>query len=81
MSILNLGHLLEQGGTAQVRFQPRIGQLLAAAAENVVSIFDIEADRQTHSLQVLVLKLEIEKTNEILHFHVCYLIAFKINGL
>ncbi|KAJ6414635.1 hypothetical protein OIU84_003603 [Salix udensis] len=42
---------ISKGGTAQVRFQPRIGQLLAAAAENVVSIFDIEADRQTHSLQ------------------------------
>ncbi|KAF9686238.1 hypothetical protein SADUNF_Sadunf03G0138000 [Salix dunnii] len=42
---------ISEGGTAQVRFQPRIGQLLAAAAENVVSIFDIEADRQTHSLQ------------------------------
>ncbi|CAK7336256.1 unnamed protein product [Dovyalis caffra] len=40
-----------EGGTAQVRFQPRIGQLLAAASENVVSIFDIETDRQTHLLQ------------------------------
>ncbi|GMY26832.1 transcriptional corepressor LEUNIG_HOMOLOG isoform X2 [Fagus crenata] len=40
-----------KGGSAQVRFQPRIGQLLAAAAENVVSIFDVETDRQTHSLQ------------------------------
>ncbi|KAJ8899262.1 hypothetical protein K2173_017294 [Erythroxylum novogranatense] len=28
------------GGTAQVRFQPRIGQLLAAASDKVVSIFD-----------------------------------------
>ncbi|XP_043720042.1 transcriptional corepressor LEUNIG_HOMOLOG-like isoform X2 [Telopea speciosissima] len=40
-----------KGGMAQVRFQPRIGQLLAAAAENVVSIFDVESDRQTQSLQ------------------------------
>ncbi|KAJ4833166.1 hypothetical protein Tsubulata_044256 [Turnera subulata] len=40
-----------EGGTAQVRFQPRIGQLLAAAADNIVSIFDVETDRQTHSLQ------------------------------
>ena len=63
-SILNFGHLMEQGGTAQVRFQPRIGQLLAAASDNVVSIFDIESDRQTHSLQVLVLNLEAEKTNK-----------------
>ncbi|KAJ4954306.1 hypothetical protein NE237_011089 [Protea cynaroides] len=42
---------VSKGGMAQVRFQPRIGQLLAAAAENVVSIFDVESDRQTHSLQ------------------------------
>ncbi|XP_011020662.1 PREDICTED: transcriptional corepressor LEUNIG-like [Populus euphratica] len=42
---------ISKGGTTQVRFQPRIGQLLAAAAENVVSIFDVEADRQTHSLR------------------------------
>jgi len=80
LSILNLGHLLEQGGTTQVRFQPRFGQLLAAAAENVVSIFDVEADRQTHSLRVLVLNLEVEKPNETLLFHVCYLIAIKINN-
>ncbi|XP_065862846.1 transcriptional corepressor LEUNIG_HOMOLOG isoform X2 [Euphorbia lathyris] len=42
---------ISKGGTAQVRFQPRIGHLLAAAAENVVSIFDVETDRQTLSLQ------------------------------
>ncbi|EEF44246.1 WD-repeat protein, putative [Ricinus communis] len=42
---------ISKGGIAQVRFQPRIGHLLAAAAENVVSIFDVETDRQTHSLQ------------------------------
>ncbi|KAI5600731.1 hypothetical protein POPTR_001G049400v4 [Populus trichocarpa] len=42
---------ISKGGTTQVRFQPRIGQLLAAASDNVVSIFDIESDRQTHSLQ------------------------------
>lgn len=41
-----------QGGTAQVRFQPRTGQLLAAASDKMVSIFDVETDRQTHSLQV-----------------------------
>ncbi|XP_035539667.1 transcriptional corepressor LEUNIG_HOMOLOG-like, partial [Juglans regia] len=41
----------DQGGSTQVRFQPRIGQLLAAATENVVSIFDVETDRRTHSLQ------------------------------
>ena len=45
---------LEQGGNVQVRFQPRIGHLLAAAMDKVVSIFDVETDRQIHSLQVSV---------------------------
>ncbi|CAH9107347.1 unnamed protein product [Cuscuta epithymum] len=38
-----------KGGTAQVRFQPRLGRYLAAAAENVVSILDVETQtcRQT----------------------------------
>lgn len=55
---------MEQGGAAQVRFQPRIGQLLAAAAENVVSIFDVEADRRTHSLQVSVLNMKVKTKQE-----------------
>ncbi|XP_050205683.1 transcriptional corepressor LEUNIG_HOMOLOG-like [Mercurialis annua] len=42
---------VSKGGTAQVRFQPRTGQLLAAASDKVVSIFDVETDRQTHSFQ------------------------------
>lgn len=42
---------VSKGATAQVRFQPRIGQLLAAAAENVVNIFDLETDRKTRTLQ------------------------------
>ncbi|KAK1265928.1 Transcriptional corepressor LEUNIG [Acorus gramineus] len=42
---------VSKGGTAQVRFQPRIGQYLAAAADNVVSIFDVETDRKTRTLQ------------------------------
>lgn len=50
-------HLIPQGGITQVRFQPRVGQFLAAAAENVVAIFDVESDRKTHSLQVLPMKL------------------------
>ncbi|ONI26121.1 hypothetical protein PRUPE_1G005100 [Prunus persica] len=41
-------------GSTQVRFQPRIGQFFAAASGNVVSIFDAESDRQTHSLQLLI---------------------------
>ncbi|KAH7864840.1 hypothetical protein Vadar_034494 [Vaccinium darrowii] len=43
--------LSKQGGSAQVRFQPRIGHLLAAASDKVVSIFDVENDRQTHAFQ------------------------------
>ncbi|KAM1031763.1 hypothetical protein ACFX2J_035334 [Malus domestica] len=43
---------LGQGDTAQVRFQPRTGQLLAAASDKIVSIFDVETDRQTYSFQV-----------------------------
>ncbi|XP_068664671.1 transcriptional corepressor LEUNIG_HOMOLOG-like isoform X4 [Aristolochia californica] len=42
---------VSKGGTAQVRFQPRMGQLLAAASENVVAVFDVEQDRQTLTLQ------------------------------
>ncbi|XP_020275817.1 transcriptional corepressor LEUNIG_HOMOLOG isoform X2 [Asparagus officinalis] len=42
---------ISKGGTAQVRFQPRIGRLLAAASENVVTIFDVESDTKTLSLQ------------------------------
>ncbi|XP_052109167.1 transcriptional corepressor LEUNIG_HOMOLOG [Arachis duranensis] len=43
-------HVLK-GGNAQVRFQPRVGQVLAAASDKVVSIFDVETDRQIYSLQ------------------------------
>ncbi|CAL0303083.1 unnamed protein product [Lupinus luteus] len=42
---------VSKGGSSQVRFQPRIGHLLAAAASNVVSLFDVESDRQMQSLQ------------------------------
>lgn len=35
-----------------MRFQPRVGQLLAAASDKVVSIFDVETDRQTNLFQV-----------------------------
>ncbi|XP_022980229.1 transcriptional corepressor LEUNIG_HOMOLOG-like isoform X3 [Cucurbita maxima] len=38
-------------GSTQVRFQPRIGQLLAAASDSVVSIIDFESDRLTLSLK------------------------------
>ncbi|XP_055830038.1 transcriptional corepressor LEUNIG_HOMOLOG-like [Solanum dulcamara] len=41
----------KQGGSAQVRFQPITGQLLAAASDKAVSIFDVENDRQLQSFQ------------------------------
>jgi WD40 repeat protein len=44
--------MMFQGGNAKVRFQPGSGQLLAAASDKVVSIFDVETDRQIYSLQV-----------------------------
>ncbi|KAG6409643.1 hypothetical protein SASPL_127684 [Salvia splendens] len=40
-----------KGGTSQVRFQPRLGRYLAAAAENVVSILDAETQTCRHSLK------------------------------
>ncbi|KAG8375504.1 hypothetical protein BUALT_Bualt10G0106700 [Buddleja alternifolia] len=40
-----------KGGTVQVRFQPRVGRYLAAAAENVVSILDAETQACRHSLK------------------------------
>lgn len=40
-----------KGGTTQMRFQPRLGRFLAAAAENVVSIFDVETRICRHTLQ------------------------------
>ncbi|KAG6785338.1 hypothetical protein POTOM_011068 [Populus tomentosa] len=42
---------VSKGGNAQVRFQPRVGNLLAAASDKVVTIFDVESDRQIHSFQ------------------------------
>ncbi|XP_017415072.1 transcriptional corepressor LEUNIG_HOMOLOG isoform X4 [Vigna angularis] len=40
-----------KGGSTQVRFQPRVGQLLAAASGSLVSLFDVETDRQMHMFQ------------------------------
>ncbi|CAA6660818.1 unnamed protein product [Spirodela intermedia] len=40
-----------KGGTSQVRFQPRLGRYLAAAAENVVSVLDVETQACCHSLK------------------------------
>ncbi|KAI3787890.1 hypothetical protein L2E82_00386 [Cichorium intybus] len=43
--------LSKQRGVEQVRFQPVTGNLLAAASDKIISIFDVETDRQTHSFQ------------------------------
>eukprot|EP00897_Mesotaenium_endlicherianum_P000686 jgi/Mesen1/10618/ME000089S10078 len=40
-----------KGATTQIRFQPRTGRLLAAAAENVVSIIDVDSETPVHYLQ------------------------------
>ncbi|KAJ6382920.1 hypothetical protein OIU77_031362, partial [Salix suchowensis] len=40
-----------KGGMAHMRFQPRVGRYLAAAAANVVSILDVETQACRHSLQ------------------------------
>ncbi|KAF4354542.1 hypothetical protein F8388_022264 [Cannabis sativa] len=40
-----------KGGTAQMRFQPRFGRYLAAAADNLVSILDVETQVCRNSLQ------------------------------
>ncbi|KAL2346779.1 hypothetical protein Fmac_000779 [Flemingia macrophylla] len=40
--IINSCARVFRGGNTQVRFQPRLGRYLAAAAENIVSIFDVE---------------------------------------
>ncbi|KAK8466575.1 hypothetical protein PHAVU_008G125400 [Phaseolus vulgaris] len=40
-----------KGGNTQVRFQPRLGQFLAAPSDKGVSIFDVETDTKMYSLQ------------------------------
>ncbi|XP_020593471.1 transcriptional corepressor LEUNIG-like [Phalaenopsis equestris] len=40
-----------KGGTTQMRFQPRLGRCLAAAAENIVAVMDVETQSCLHSLQ------------------------------
>eukprot|EP00850_Spirogloea_muscicola_P006577 SM000031S11586 [mRNA] locus=s31:546684:552777:+ [translate_table: standard] len=50
---VNGGHCTRvfKGAMSQMRFQPRAGRLLAAAADNVVSIFDVESETLVHALQ------------------------------
>ncbi|TXG61336.1 hypothetical protein EZV62_012699 [Acer yangbiense] len=40
-----------KGGATQLRFQPRLGRILAAAADNFVSILDVETQVCRHKLQ------------------------------
>lgn len=48
-----------QGGTTQMRFQPRQGKYLAAAGENLISILDVETQAIYSSLQVIFLDFPI----------------------
>ncbi|WOL05759.1 transcriptional corepressor [Canna indica] len=47
----NMCKLVSKGASIQVRFQPRSGQFLAAVADNVVSIFDVETNTKIRTLQ------------------------------
>ncbi|BAT96282.1 hypothetical protein VIGAN_08319700 [Vigna angularis var. angularis] len=40
-----------KGGSTQVRFQPRVGHLLAAGSGSSVSLFDVETCRPMHTFQ------------------------------
>ncbi|XP_077242207.1 transcriptional corepressor LEUNIG_HOMOLOG-like isoform X2 [Tasmannia lanceolata] len=42
---------ISKGGSTQVRFQPRIGQLLASATENIINVLDVETDQIQLSLK------------------------------
>ncbi|XP_057831763.2 transcriptional corepressor LEUNIG isoform X1 [Cryptomeria japonica] len=42
---------VSKGGSTQLRFQPQVGQYLAAATENAVTVFDVETDTRLYSLQ------------------------------
>lgn len=44
--------LVNQGGTGQLRFQPRLGRYLAAATDSVVSILDVDTQECRQTLQV-----------------------------
>ncbi|CAH8380841.1 unnamed protein product [Eruca vesicaria subsp. sativa] len=48
---INAPNCLPQGASTQVRFQPRSGQMLAAASENLVSIYDFDNDRRVNLLK------------------------------
>ncbi|KAL9143037.1 hypothetical protein ABFS82_14G209600 [Erythranthe guttata] len=51
MNPFSRARISKQEGSGQVRFQPITGQLLAAASDKLVSIFDVKTDKPTHSFQ------------------------------
>lgn len=59
-----------------MRFQPRVGRLLAAAAESTVNIIDIEAE----SMQIRTLKVIIYKLINV-HCLVKFVIIFLTDAL
>ena len=67
--------LCMQGGTTQMRFQPRHGRYLAAAAENTIGILDVETQARRHLLQVGCLIWNIRYAMEAVH-HVLLLICY-----
>ncbi|CAI9107800.1 OLC1v1007246C1 [Oldenlandia corymbosa var. corymbosa] len=48
---LSCARLSKQAGSAHVRFQPITGKLLAAASDEMVTVYDVENDRESHSFQ------------------------------
>ena len=62
--------LLLQGGTVQVRFQPRIGKYLAAVSQVAVKIFDFDTFMCVEQLQVIIIFLHpfgFIRINNLLH--------------
>ncbi|XP_052729969.1 F-box protein At2g26850 isoform X2 [Vigna angularis] len=49
-----------KGGSTQVRFQPRVGHLLAAASGSSVSLFDVETCRPMHTFQMYLSSVGIQ---------------------
>ena len=49
---ISIFFLCTQGGTTQMRFQPRQGRYLAVAAENTICVLDVETQARRHLLQV-----------------------------
>ncbi|XP_048225963.1 transcriptional corepressor LEUNIG isoform X5 [Ricinus communis] len=58
-----------KGGSAMIRFQPRLGRYVAAAEENVVSVLDVETQACLRSLQSLVIWDMTENKTMVLPAH------------